>query len=149
MDTMTRKHDEMIAIGREHEEAERAGDLERTMGSLGPNPVFDNFAFGIHREGAAATREFYGNFFEHGLGGFQNECLRIWANDEAVIREDFTNIIDVTDFYGFRFPEPRTTRYHVVTVFPFEDGKIKGERCYFDRTHALEQLGVSVRYEIL
>jgi steroid delta-isomerase-like uncharacterized protein len=146
---MDHKHEEMIAMVQEHVEAERVGDLDRTMETLAPHPIFDNYAFGIHREGTEATRKFYGDFFDHGLAGFQVEPLRMWANDEAVVREDFTNILDVTEFYGYSFPEPRTARFHVVTVFPFEDGKIKGERVYFDRATALEQLGIKIRYDIL
>jgi predicted ester cyclase len=34
-----------------------------------------------------------------------------------------------------------------VTVFPFENGKIKGERSYFDRASVLDQLGITLKYE--
>jgi len=120
----------------------------RHHGHARPLPGLRQHGFRPHREGQAEARAFYENFFAHGLVGFQNTCLGIWANDDGVIREDFTNLIDITEFYGFRLPEPRTARFQTVTVFPFEDGKIKGERAYFDRVFVLEQLGVAARFEI-
>jgi SnoaL-like domain len=142
------KHQSMLDLVREHEEAERVGDLESTMATMAPYPVYDMIPFGLHFEGEAATREFYENFFAAGLTGFQNTCLGIWVNDDGVIREDFTNVIDITEFFGFTLPEPRTTRFHTVTIFPFEDGKIKGEKSYFDRGEALEPLGIKVSFEV-
>jgi predicted ester cyclase len=50
-------------------------------------------------------------------------------------------------FYGFHLAGPRTARFHTVTVFPFENGKIKGERSYFDRASVLDQLGITLKYE--
>ena len=82
--TLPEHHQAMIALVRTHEEAERIGDLETTLATLAPYPVFDMFAFNVHLEG--------------------------------------------------------------VTIFPFENGLIKGERSYFDRASVLEQLGITLQY---
>ncbi len=144
--TLPEHHQAMIALVRTHEEAERIGDLDTTLATLAPYPVFDMFAFNVHLEGMDAVKDFYVNYFAGGLEGFQNTLLRLWVNDEAVIREDFTNLIDITTFYGFTLDGPRTARFHTVTIFPFENGLIKGERSYFDRASVLEQLGITLQY---
>jgi hypothetical protein len=143
---LSREHQAMMDLVREHEEAERRGDLATTMATLAPYPVYDMLAFGLHFEGMEATRQFYVDFFAGGLEGFQNECLGMWVDDTGVIREDFTNLIDITEFYGFKLAGPRTARFHTVTLFPFENGLIKGERSYFDRATVLEQLGIGIEY---
>ena len=103
------EHQAMLDLVRAHEEAERIGDLEATMATMAPHPVYDMFPFGTHFEGEASPGSST-NFFAAGLTGFQNTCLGMWVNDSGVISEDFTNVIDITEFFGFTFPEPRATR---------------------------------------
>jgi SnoaL-like protein len=139
---------EMIALVTEHQEAERLGDLERTMATLAPNPVYDMVPFGTHFEGEEATRNFYVELFAGGIEGFEYEQLGIWVNDSGVIREDYVQLHGLTEYFGFELQKPSDASFRTITVFPFEGDKIKGERSYFDRLFVLEQLGFAANLAI-
>jgi hypothetical protein len=134
--------EDMIALVTEHQEAERLGDLERTMATLAPYPVYDMIPFGIHFEGEQATRDFYLELFAGGIEGFEYQQMGMWVNESGVIREDAVQLHGLTEYFGFELPKPSDASFQTITVFPFEGDKIKGERSYFDRLLVLEQLGL-------
>ena len=110
-----------------HAEAERRFDLEATIATLAPHPVFEWHPDGRRIAGTSAVREMYANFLPtwqalQAEGRLEFLAPRAtWFNDEARIREELAVVRDV-DGVEHRFA-------FVVAVIVGDDG-IRGERLY-------------------
>jgi steroid delta-isomerase-like uncharacterized protein len=123
----------------EHNEAEMALDLDRTLATLSEAPDYkinnDEFS------GREKIRAFYADFFT-GFPDLKVEITRRYVSDDAIIIEVTVSGTHKGPWSGI----PATGRWAQVPIciiFPFDDNdRITGERVYFDSAHLLRQLGV-------
>ena len=138
--TVNPRHRRMLATVIEHDRAETASDLERTMATLNAEPEYGRFwgTADVPPKGRAAVRSYYADLFARGgIGNLRSDVKRLVLDDYAIIAEfDVTTIwpwrtarelgcsIDVeSGHYAIRRP--------LVTVIPFDEaGKMCGEFSY-------------------
>ena len=80
--------EELISFARAHAAAESAGDLEATLATLDPEPIYELQPVGLMIRGMAIVRRYYEHFFEHfvplNLGG----TLRSeWVGGDGLAQE--------------------------------------------------------------
>ena len=88
--TSNPRHRRMLETVIEHDQAEAALDLERTMATLGPEPEYGRY-WGTPYEapqGRGAVRTFYqGLFSGGGIGNIRPEPRRLVVDDHAIVAE--------------------------------------------------------------
>ncbi len=124
-----------------HVEVENRHDLDAVMATFGPQGFYDDAPWAEHHDGLDAVRAYYGALFR------ASDDLRIdveRAHDagdavvlEVRLRGTHTGTWRGLPATGRRFDLP------LCAVFTFgADGRLAGERIYYDRATALRQLGV-------
>jgi hypothetical protein len=128
------KHDHMLKMVARHAMLERARDVEGTLSTLVPDPVYTLWN-GVRIEGMDAVRRFYTKLLGGGpsqrpsegpayqLGWkpkpFIDEVTRgVWVNDDGVVLDCLM---------PHQKPDGTVVRYPLIAVFPFRDGLIVGE----------------------
>ena len=77
-----------IATARAHAEAEGAGDMEATMNTLGPDPVYELLPMGRLLKGRDNARAYYEHFFANFAHRIAGYTLRAeWVTDEGLGQE--------------------------------------------------------------
>ncbi len=111
-----------IATARAHAEAEGAGDMEATMNTLGPDPVYELLPMGRLLKGRDNARAYYEHFFANFAHRIAGYTLRAeWVTDEG-LGQEYQMFMDGPD--GRR-------RFDIVGILLFgPDGLLAGERIY-------------------
>lgn len=111
-----------VAVARAHAKAEGAGDMEGTMNTLGPDPVYELLPIGRLLRGRDNARAYYEHFFASFAGRIAGYTLRAeWVTDEGLGQE-----------YQMFIDEPGgRRRFDIIGILLFgDDGLLAGERIY-------------------
>ncbi len=112
-----------LATARAHAEAEGAGDMEATMNTLGPDPVYELLPIGRLLKGRDNARAYYEHFFTNFAHRIAGYTLRAeWVTDEG-LGQEYQVFIDE--------PGGGRRRFDIVGILLFgADGLLAGERIY-------------------
>lgn len=130
-----------IAAVLAHVDVENRHDLEGVMATFGSDGFYDDAPWGEHHGGLDAVRSYYGALFR------ASDDVRIEVESardagdavilEVRLRGTHTGPWRGLPATGRRFDLP------LCAVFTFDlDGRLAGERIYYDRATVLRQLGV-------
>ena len=113
--------DDMRALGTRHATLEARGDLEGTMATLVPDPVYELLPIGLRMHGEAQVRRYY----EHLLGRFVPmtvgySLLDEWVNENSLCQE-YAIVVEVD---GVR------ERHRVVGILYRQGELLGGERVF-------------------
>lgn len=121
---MSASLEERIAIARAHAAAERRGDMEATMATLEPDPLYELLPVGRAFRGSDAARRYYEHFFTSFRPlARSSELHSEWANETGVAQEYTIHL---------RFGDGREERHRLVAILTFGESKLAGERVYAD-----------------
>lgn len=120
--------DEMLAVMAQHDEGEMNQDVEATMATVAPAPFYEFQPMGMYIETRDALTEMYRRVLPTQSDSIKGAVRKhFWFNDDGYAVEwEF----DIVDLIGV----PRKS--HVITVFDFEDGLVKGERVFLSPEHS-------------
>jgi steroid delta-isomerase-like uncharacterized protein len=132
---------EKLRVVRDHIRFENAHDLAAVLGTFGSSARYDDEPWDEHHVGRDAVRSFY------------EELLRSVPDLEIAITKEHTSneavIIEcvIRGTHGGTWRDLPATGRHLefplCGVYTFdEDGKLAGERIYYDRATVLRQCGV-------
>jgi hypothetical protein len=139
----TTQQDARLELVEEHLRAENAHDLDAIVATFGRQPTF--VLNGLTLNGHEGIRNLYGSFGFGGQGGFSalaGETTARHLSDEAIVLELTLRGKHTAEWQGI----PATGREFAIpacAIFTFDgEGKLAGERVYFDGALLLQQLGV-------
>ena len=118
----SRDLDALVEVARAHARAEAMGDLDGTLATLDPDPVYELLPMGVTLAGQDFVRAYYQRFFSECMPRFVGYELRNeWIMDDGLGQE---YRIDVSTPDG-----PR--RHDILGILTFGDhGLLSGERLY-------------------
>ena len=119
---MGRTRQELVEIAYRHATAEADGDLEATLATLEPDPVYEFEPAGLVLRGLPAVRVYYEHFvatFQPAIAGY--ELRSEWVNDQGLGQEYWIDM---------RLPGGGTERHAVVGILLFGKEALTGERIY-------------------
>jgi steroid delta-isomerase-like uncharacterized protein len=131
--------DERMAVVRRHLEAENAYRMKDTLETLTAECVFEDMALGERFEGHAGATEYYERWW-HAFPDLRWHPERRYFTEEGFVSEVVARGTHRGDFFGLE-PTGRTVELSVVIIVDFRDGRIAGERLYYDLASLLRQLG--------
>ena len=114
--------EELVAIALAHAESESGNDIELTLSTLEPEPVYELQPVGRVMRGMPAARRYYEHFFSRFrplVRGF--ELRNEWITDEGVGQEYVITLAT---------PERGEERHHVIGILTFGENALSGERVY-------------------
>lgn len=120
--------DEMLALMARHDEGEVNQDVAATMATVAPVPFYEFQPMGMYIETRDALTEMYRRVLPTQSDAINGAVRKnFWFNaDGYAVEWEF----DIVDLNG----TPRKS--HVITVFDFEDGLVKGERVFLSPEHS-------------
>jgi steroid delta-isomerase-like uncharacterized protein len=132
---------EKLRTVRDHIRFENAHDLAAVLATFGSSARYDDEPWDEHHMGRDAVRSFYEDLLR-ALPDLEIEVKNEHATNEAVIIECL-----IRGTHGGTWRDlPATGRrleFPLCGVYTFdEDGKLAGERIYYDRATVLRQCGV-------
>ncbi len=115
--------DRKVKVALAHSAAEAGGDLEATLATLDPNPVYELQPVGLELRGMDGARAYYEYFFPNFMPLVEGYDLRSeWVTDEGLGQE-----------YVIRVRDPKTGRvrpHHMIGILVFGETGLAGERLY-------------------
>jgi carboxymethylenebutenolidase len=137
----------MVEMWERHMAAEfQAKSIEATMATMTPTPFVNHVPVMTGGVGYNEVRHFYGTYFIPGQPP-DTEVVPVartvgWDRivDELIYK--FTHTIEMPWILPGVPPTGRRVEVAVVVVVQFEDGKIAGERIYWDQASVLAQAGL-------
>jgi steroid delta-isomerase-like uncharacterized protein len=130
-----------LAIVEEHVRLENAHDLDGIMRTFGADARYDEEAWNEHHLGRDQVRSYYQSVLET-APDLRIDVQKRHVTEDAVVLEV---VISGTQRGAWRGlpPTGRRIEFPLCGVFTFgADGKLAGERIYYDRATVLRQLGV-------
>jgi steroid delta-isomerase-like uncharacterized protein len=132
---------EKLRLVREHIRFENAHDLPSVLATFGSSARYDDEPWNEHHVGLAAVRSFYEELLR-AMPDLEIQVRKEHASSEAVIIECL-----IRGTHGGTMRDlPATGRrleFPLCAVYTFdEEGKLAGERIYYDRATVLRQCGV-------
>jgi hypothetical protein len=118
----SRDLDALAAVAREHADAEARGDLDGTLATLDPDPVYELLPMGVILRGGDFARAYYERFFSECMPRVLGYELRSeWQMDDGLGQE-----------YRLELDTPDGPRRHdILGILTFGDqGLLSGERLY-------------------
>jgi steroid delta-isomerase-like uncharacterized protein len=125
-----------------HVELENLHDLDAVMDTFGPEASYDDEPWDEHPRGRDAVRSYYQGLLR-AVPDLHIEVLSRHVSGDAIVLE-----CEITGTHGGPWhglpATGRPVRVPLCGVYTFSDDgyEIAGERIYYDRATALEQLGV-------
>lgn len=120
--------------------------IDATMATMTPNPVVNHVPVMTGGVGAREVRHFYTQYFipGHPLDTAIVPLTRTVGRDRIVdeLIYQFTHTIDMPWMLPGVAPTGRHVEIALVVVVEFVDGKISGERIYWDQASVLTQIGL-------
>jgi len=130
-----------LAIVEEHVRMENAHDLDGIMGTFGAEARYDDEPWNEHHLGRDQVRCYYQSLLE-AAPDLGIDVQKRHVTEEAVVLEVIISGTQRGPWRGL----PATGRrleFPLCGVFSFgADGKLAGERIYYDRASVLRQLGL-------
>lgn len=130
-----------IALVEQHIRYENEHNLDGVLGTFGDSAHYDDEAWREHHEGRDGVRNFYAQLMA-ALPDLQIDVKWRHATDDAILVEV---MIRGTHLGGWRgLPATgRRVEFPLCGVYTFDsEDRLAGERIYYDRGTALQQLGV-------
>jgi carboxymethylenebutenolidase len=139
--------EKLDAVFNAHMDAELAGDLDKTLATMSPNPHLVNIPTMVGGQGPGGVRTFYakrliGQFFPPDV---KFETISRTYSEERLIDEliiSFTH----TSVMDWMLPNVQPTGKRVEVVFVvivgIEDGKVSYEHIMWDQANVLVQIGL-------
>lgn len=130
-----------VQLVREHIRLENAHDLGAVMETFGPSARYDDEPWGEHHVGTGAVRSFYEGLMK-ALPDLEIVVSAEHATPDAVVVECV-----IRGTHGGTWRDLPATGRHIefplCGVYTFdENGRLAGERIYYDRATVLRQCGV-------
>ena len=114
--------EELVAIARAHAESETGSDIELTLSTLEPDPVYELQPVGRVMRGLPAARRYYEHFFAHFRPLVVDHALRgEWVTGEG-LGQEYTITLAA--------PDGRVERHPVIGILTFGERALSGERVY-------------------
>jgi len=113
-----------IVIARAHAAAERHGDIDATLATLDPDPVYELLPVGRVMRGMDAARRYYEHFFASFRAlavGSELHCE--WVNAVGVAQEYTIHL---------RLADGSREHHRVLAILTFGEQGLSGERVYAD-----------------
>jgi len=130
-----------LAIVEEHVRLENAHDLEGIMGTFGADARYDDEPWDEHHLGQDQVRNYYQNLLRV-APDLKTEVKNRHMAGDAVILEVIVSGTHRGNWRGLP-PTGRFVEFPLCGIFTFgSEGRIAGERIYYDRATVLRQLGV-------
>ena len=117
---------QLVAVAKQHADAEAKGDLATILATMEGEPVYDLYPIGKRFSGMEKTRRYYEHFIaaaQHQIAGF--ELHNEFINDTGVAQE-YTVML--------KHPNGTPTRHRIFAILTFGKEKLSGERMYADET---------------
>jgi SnoaL-like domain len=115
-------YEERIAIAHAHAAAERRGDMEATLATLEPEPLYELLPVGRAFRGMDAARRYYEHFFANFRPlARSSEMHAEWASEKGVAQEYTIQL---------RFADGSEERHRLVAILTFGKRALSGERVY-------------------
>lgn len=116
----------------EHVLAENRRELEKLIDTLTDDCVYEVVPTGQIIRGKKAVAEFYTNFW-NAIPDVKLDLQRHYISENGVVEESILVGSPVGSIFGFK-PSAERLSVPMAIFFPIKDGKIVGERIYFDPT---------------
>lgn len=130
-----------LAVVEEHVRQENRHDLEGVMGTFGGMPEYEDTPWGEHHTGRDGVRAYYEELLR-ALPDLHIDVQRRHVTDEHVVLEVVITGTHTGPWRGLP-GTGRRVEFPVCAVYSFDgEGKLAGERIYYDRATVLRQLGV-------
>lgn len=130
-----------LALVEEHVRAENRHDLEAVMATFGPAARYDDEPWADHRGGRDGVRAYYTELMR-ALPDLVIDINRRHIAEESIVLEVTIRGTQLGAWRGL----PATGRkvgFPLCGVFTFDvNGRLAGERIYYDRATVLHQLGI-------
>ncbi|WP_051813595.1 ester cyclase [Kitasatospora sp. MBT63] len=135
------ERDQMLHLFEVHREAEKARDFDAVLATFADDCFFETVALGRRVEGKAATRAAYEGFFtafpdivpvDQGMS-FGEDVIAVWGELRGTNTGSWLGLPPG----GGSFVVP------FANIAPFRDGRMAGERIYFDLATLCDQAGLS------
>jgi steroid delta-isomerase-like uncharacterized protein len=130
-----------VALVEEHVRRENAHDLPGIMVTFGRRAWYDDEPWGEHHEGRDAVRGYYEDLLAS-LPDLHIDVTRGLAAEEGVALEVRISGTHLGPWRGLP-PTGRPVMFPLCGLYTFdEEGKVAGERIYYDRGSVLQQVGL-------
>ena len=123
-----------------HVLAENRRSIEGLLETLVETPVYQVMATGAVHRGREAVAAFYTGLFES-MPDVTFDLVDVFIGDNGVVEESVMQGTHTGDLFGLA-PTGRPVRMPLTIIFPMRDGRILGERLYFDLDGLQRQLGL-------
>jgi carboxymethylenebutenolidase len=145
--TLTPKQQAMVEIWERHIAAEfKMKSVDATMETMTSHPFVNNVAVMTGGIGSDGVRRFYGTYFLPGNPPDTESVpvARTVGEDRLVdeLIHKFTHTIATPWILPGVPPTGKRVEIAIIVVVQFEDGKIAGERIYWDQASVLAQIGL-------
>ncbi len=145
--TFTEKQQEMIKTWEEHVKAEfSAQSIDATMATMSPTPFVNHVPVMTGGVGTDEVRHFYSTYFIPGHPPDTQviPIARTVGEDRLVdeLIHTFTHTIEMPWILPGVPPTGKRVEIAIVVIVQFKDGKIDGERIYWDQASVLAQIGL-------
>jgi steroid delta-isomerase-like uncharacterized protein len=135
-------HAEMKRLYLEHREVEEARDLDAVVATFDDECFLENVALGARAEGRSAVRKSYEALFAAFPDLSPTSDGEAYGNDVFVTWGTVRGTMSGA-WLGIE-PTHKTFTCAFVNVVPFKNGKMQGERIYFDLPAMCAGAGVSI-----
>ena len=128
---MTRTQtDRNVRLWMEHVIAENKRDLDRLIDTLHEDAVYEIMPLKKFWRGKTEIREFY-HMLWTAMPDVKLDLRSKVADDQYVVEESHVHGTHTGPLFGIP-PSNRQIEFDLVIYFPFQEGKIMGERLYLD-----------------
>lgn len=114
----------------EHVLAENRRDLDRLIGTLSDDAVYEIVPLKQFWRGKDEIRQFY-NMLWTAIPDVKLDLRSRVADEHYVVEESHVHGLNTGPLFGLP-PTNRHVEFDLVIYFPFRDGQIMGERLYLD-----------------
>jgi steroid delta-isomerase-like uncharacterized protein len=130
-----------LALVEEHVRRENAHDLPGIMATFGHHAWYDDEPWGEHHEGLEAVSAYYQDLLT-ALPDLRIDITHCLAAEDGVVLEVRISGTHLGSWRGLP-PTGRRVTFPLCGVFSFDqDGRLAGERIYYDRASVLQQVGL-------
>jgi steroid delta-isomerase-like uncharacterized protein len=133
--------DPRVLLVEQHVRAENQHDLDAVMATFGPHACYDDEPWGDHRAGPDGVRSYYSELMR-AMPDLAIDVARRHVSADAIVLEVSIRGTHLGAWRGL----PATGRrlnFPLCGVYTFDhEGRLAGERIYYDRATVLRQLGV-------
>lgn len=141
------KQQAMVEVWERHLAAEfKEKDVDATMATMSPEPFVNHVPVMTGGVGFSKVRHFYGTYFipHHPPDTTLVPVARTVGEDRLVdeVIFKFTHTIEMPWILPGVPPTGKRVEIAVIAVIQFKEGKVAGERIYWDQASVLAQIGL-------